>query len=376
MNLQNIEMLFKNANTETISLTDIILEDELQQRQKTDKDAIEAYTEAMKANGVTDWEAIKVVKLTAPHKLPNGVELELGALLLVDGFQRTEAATQANHSNFPASVAEGTYQDAVYFSLIANKYNGVSLTGKDFQKAIKRLYVMEAAWREHGKKKELALLFGCSEKTVQRAVKAIDDEVKGQVFEMFAAGASDKEAALFAHKSEQTIAKWRCEWEAKVEQGEQDAADKEQAEDKASEQAGEVDVLTLTIENALKVTDKNVQAAILAILNQAFGNPETKQEKAKAEPKQEKAKAEPKVEPINEDTHIADLVTEWTGQDALVILGVAPEQAEGWANKKAQFKRAYNKQLKRCHSDKYGENAALELLKEAFAVVKKQYSFK
>lgn len=368
-----IETIFNGADVINTKLNDIIQLDDLQQRHKTDGDAIEAYTEAMKAKGVKGWEPVKLIELKEAHTLPDGSELEKGALLLVDGFQRTEAAVQANYDHFPAVIAQGTLDDAIKFSLIANKYNGVSLKGKDFQKAIKRLYALDSNWREHGKKKELALLFGCSEKTVQRAVSAIDKEIKEQAFNMFAEGATDKEVADFAHKSVATIKKWREEYdELQAATEEQETNEQQQEEQKGDD----VDILNLTIENALKVTNPQVQAAILSILNDAFGAPQQTQD----EPQQEQAQDdEPPfdTEPqgVNDDLPTS-LAKEWKGKTPFEILGITKEKFESYQQKKAQLNRAYNKVLKRIHPDKFGQTEALDILMTALAEIKKTYKIK
>lgn len=379
--LTRIETIFNGKKGKQTKLADVIQLDDLQQRVKTDNDAIEGYTEAMKAKGVKDWEPIKLIKLTASHTLPDGSELAAGALLLVDGYQRTEAAVQANYDVFPAVIAEGTFDDAVKYSLIANKYNGVSLKGKDFQKAIKRLYALDASWREHGKKKELALLFGCSEKTVQRAVSAIDKEIKEQAFNMFAEGATDKEVSEFAHKSLATIKKWREEFD------EMQAAREEQQTNEQAEKDNESakpDYMTITIEQALNITDYDVQSAILAILSEAYGaapkRPKHDDFAAEEQAQQEEPKQNDEP-PFDADEPKADdiptqLAKQWEGKTSFEIIGLTKEQIEGYKQKKAQIQRAYNKLLKQIHPDKHGETRALELLMQALAELKMIYKIK
>lgn len=374
-NIHSIEKLFKGIKAAQTDLGDIILLDDLQQRQSTDKDAVEGYCEAMKANGVKDWEPIKLVRLIESHTLLDGSELAEGALLLVDGFQRTEAATDANHSKFPAQIADATFDDAVKYSLVANKYNGVSLKGKDFQKAIKRLYLLDSSWREHGQKKELALLFGCSEKTVQRAVAAIDKEIKSQAFDMFSQGATDKEVSEFSFKSLETIKRWREEYNEEQAKKEEQATQDEQASEE--ENNGNVDILTLTIESALKVTDPQIQAAILSILGDAFGAPK-ESKKTKAEPQDDEPPFdadEPQVTGHANDVP-SQMAASWEGKTAWEILGITQEKMDGYKQKKAQLQRAYTKVLRKIHPDKFGNTKALELLLNAQAEIKAFYKIK
>lgn len=383
----HLENIFNSVPASIQPIGDLVLDAGTQQRAKMDNDAVLGYTEAMKASGIEHWEAVKVFELVAPVMLPDGSTLEAGARLLVDGFHRVDAAVSANYDRFPMQVVTGTYEDAVYYSLIANKKNGVSLKGKDFQKAIKKLYALDAAWRAHGKKQELALLFGCSTKTVERAVKAIDDEIKSQAFNMFDAGATDNEVMEFSHKSLNTVKAWREDWElskADPEGGDNtgpDGGDDNGATDDPT------DVTTLTIAQAMKLKDPQVQAAILAILAEAYGiKGDTGAQQDEPQPEPEAAQPEDDEPPFSTDEEqpgvtgdaMEDLAAQWKAKgDAFSILDLTREKMDSYANKKAQLNRAYNKLLRQCHPDRFGkDNAALIILLGALAEVKAIYKIK
>jgi len=356
MDIKELEFLFNNVKAATLPLAPILLDVETQQRVKKDGEAIIGYIEQMKANGVANWEPILVVELTTPHNLPDGSILDIGSHILVDGFHRVDAAIAANYDVFPTKVTQATYETAVYYSLIANKKNGVSLTGKDFQKAIKRLYSMNPDWRAYGKKVELSLLFGCSSKTVERAVKVIDGEIKEQSFNMFSQGQSDSEVIKFAYKSINTIKAWREEYE-------QSLLDDEKEANSDSEGEKAVDYLNMTIKEALGLTDVTAQQGILIILQEAFGI----EEKSSESPESPK-------EPISDIDILAD---EWESLgNCYDIIGVTKEKLNSYVNKKAQLNRAYNKLLRQCHPDQHGDNKAVNVLMNAVSQIKKELNIK
>lgn len=379
MNITALETLFDKINGEILPIADFMLDAGTQQRAKTDKNAIDGYTESMKQNGVESWEPVQLIKLTHSHTMENGVECEAGCLILVNGFQRIDAAVGANYDKFPAKVCEGTFEEAVYYSMIANKRNGVSLKGADYQKAIKKLYILDAQWREHGKKKELALLFGCSTKTVERAVKVIDSEVKAQAFKMFEQGADDKAVMEFSHKTINTVKAWREEYNQAVEDkatATEETERKEQAEQAAST---DTDFLDMTLGDALKITDKTIQATILAILNNHYSKPEPKADEPKDEPKAQGVDADDSPDTPegddNDPMHL--LATKWFLLDAYGIHNTTKEKVDTYVNKKAQLNRLHKLALKQCHPDKFGkDNEALAILMNAFAELKKTYNIK
>jgi len=375
MNITNLETLFDKIDGEILPIAQLVLDAGTQQRAKTDKAAIDGYTESMKVNGVESWEPIQVIQLTHAHTLHDGSELTAGAHILVNGFQRLDACIGANYDTFPTKVCEGTFEEAVYYSMIANKRNGVSLKGADYQKAIKKLYILDAAWREHGKKKELALLFGCSTKTVERAVKAIDAEVKGQCFNMFAEGKTNQQVVDFSHKALNTIKTWREEYEQSLEDEETAKQEKEQAEAKAEADKSDLSYLEMTIGEAMKVVDKEIQAAILAILNNTYGAQAAQDEpKASDTPQDDEPsndEPDPSLSPMDA------LAAQWRTLDEYGVHGTTKEKVEKYVNKKAQLNRLHKLALKQCHPDKHGkDNAALAILMDAFSTLKKTWDFK
>ena len=380
MDIKSLELLFNNVKAELLPIGDLVLDAGTQQRDKVDKTAIEGYAESMKAGGVEHWEGLEVVEITHDHKLPDGSVLMAGAHVLVNGFHRVDAAVDANYDKFPQKVVQGTFKEAVYYSMIANKKNGVSLKGKDFQKAIKKLYSLDPAWREHGKKQELALMFGCSTKTVERAVKAIDVEIKQQAFNMFADGKTDNEVMAFSHKSLNTVKAWREEYEQELLDAE--GGDGGEGGDGESGDGGDsTGFLNITINDALKIADKEIQAAILAILTEAYGTPEQPQkEKAgdgTSEPEKEPQDATGEPESVSSDDPMEQLAVELESKgDCYAILGLDPAKVSAYANPKAQVNRAYNKLLKQCHPDRFGANRAQKVLADALAEIKQKHNIK
>lgn len=370
MNITNLETIFDSITGTMQPIASLVLDAGTQQRAKTDKNAIEGYTENMKQNGVESWEPIQVIQTSNTVTLPDGSELEAGAYVLVNGFQRLDACIGANYDTFPTKVCEGTYEEAIYYSMIANKRNGVSLKGADYQKAIKKLYALDGTWREHGKKKELALLFGCSVKTVTRAVDTIDKEIKQQAFNMFADGKTNNDVMAFAHKALNTIKTWREEYELTLEEKETERENKEREEKAADEAKNDLAYLEMTIGDALKITDKTIQQAILTLLSQSFDTPEPQPEPQGAtdEPEQDK--------PESTGDAMTDLANEWMLLDNYGIHGTTKEKVEKYVNKKAQLNRLHKLALKKCHPDQHGKNVACELLVNAFAELKALYDFK
>lgn len=374
-NMETIANLFNGAIEQDVKLAEIITDAGTQQRAAMDKQAIENYTAAMENGEADNFPAIKLVRLSEDVTMKDGSIIQAGALVLVDGFHRVGGAVGAKLQTFKAEIADGTLQDAIYFSMTANSQNGVNLKGKDYQQAIKKLYTMDGGyWREHGRKKEIASLFGCSTKTVERAVSAIDKATKAEAFKLFEQGASDDEVAAASFKSLKTIKQWREEWEKTQQdnqgsQGGEQGAGEQGTNQEEHTNAGDDNPLNLTFEQVLKLKNKDLQRKLLALLMDACGV----QEQAQEEPQQE-AQEEPQEEPESVDANPTDAIAnEWRGLDWWDILGLDLAALNGLKNPKAAIKRAYNKQLKRVHSDKYGENEALEILKDALAAANKMF---
>lgn len=373
-NLDTIKSLFDNAAAQQTKLADIITDAGTQQRAKMNKEAIENYTAAMEAGQASEFPAVHLVRLINDETMPDGSTIEAGALILADGFHRIESAVGAKLQTFQSLIADGTLQDAIYYSMTANSTNGVNLQGKDYQQAIKRLYTLDGGyWREHGRKKEIAALFGCSTKTVERATAAIDKATKADAFKMFEQGASDEEVAAMAFKSLKTIKQWREDWEKTQQPNDEpkgDNAGEQGTNQEEHTNAGDNNPLNLTFEQVLKLKDKDLQRKLLGLLMDAVGVKAESQEEP--QPEQEEPQPEPQEEP-QDDNPTVELANKWRGLDWWDVLGLDLAQLNGLKNPKAAIKRAYNKLLKQVHSDKHGENEALEILKDALAAANKMF---
>lgn len=371
-NLDTIANLFNNAVEKHVNLSQIIMDAGTQQRASMDKQAIENYMEAMQAGQAPEFPPVKLVELTEPVTLPDGTELEIGATVLADGFHRIESAVGAKLGTFQSLVAKGTLQDAIYYSMTANSQNGVNLKGKDYQQAIKKLYTMDGGyWRQHGRKQEIAALFGCSTKTVERATQAIDKATKAEAFKMFEQGASIDEVAAMAHKSEKTVKQWFDEWKEIQDKNNEPKGDQDGTEGTNQEQhtnAGDNNPLDLTFAQVLALKDQELKTKLLKLLLDSM---EPLPEQDEPQPEQDEPQPEPQGD--DEDAAMIELANKWRGLDWWDVLGLDLSKLNSLANPKAAIKRAYNKALKQCHSDKFGANEALEILKDALAAANKMF---
>lgn len=207
--LQEVKALFNDAPVSVVKITDLERIEETQQRLKKNTEGLEIYTEAMKEGEVLNFPPIRVVRLVESVQLPDGVEVEKGALILADGFTRIEAAELCGIDSFKAEIVDGSLDDAVHFSFVANSLHGQKLDQKDYQALIRKLYTRDPNLR----KGDLARAIGCSAQTVSKAVSLVEEGFKGKALQMFDGGFSDKEIAKEVHKVEQTIKNWRKAWE-------------------------------------------------------------------------------------------------------------------------------------------------------------------
>lgn len=375
LNVEQIKSLFDNASLETINLSDVVLNAGTQMREKTDSARIEDYREAMANGDAPKFPPIKLIALKEPVTLPDGVELMTGALILVDGFHRCDGAVKAKLAKFQAEIVEGDLETAKYYAMTANSDHGVSLKGKDYQNAIRELYELNASWREHGKQKEIAALFGCSTKTVERALKVVKAAIKAEAFKMFEQGATDQQVADFAVMHVKTAAEWREDWEDSKPKEKEDKEDKEpnNKEDKEPDTNNPMD---LTMGQVLRLKDKVLKAKLLKLLMdsiKADNETEEPEPQPEPEPHPEPEEAEEEPEETNDDSYIADLAKQWKGKTCWEILGKTKEELGALKNPKTGLKRAYTKQLKGCHSDQYDNNEALEILKDALSQASKYF---
>ena len=99
-----------------------------QARVQIDAEALATYTEAFK-----NREKFPAVVLF----LDSAKKLWIG-----DGFHRVQAARDAGHKTISAIIKHGSVEDAAWYSLQANRTNGVRFTNADKDKAVRRALEM------------------------------------------------------------------------------------------------------------------------------------------------------------------------------------------------------------------------------------------
>jgi hypothetical protein len=387
LNIDKIQALFDGSAIETIKLEHLVMDAGTQSRAKLNPLAVEKYTANFEDGMVKEFPPVDVIQLTEPVTLPDSSVLEEGALILVDGFHRVKAATGAKLTEFKARIAKGTLEDAKYYGMQANSTHGTQLGGKDYQSAIRKLYEMDAVWREHGQGKVMAKLFSCSTKTIERALKAIKAEIKAQAFKMFAEGADNETVAHFAVIHEKTAQAWREEWE-KTQAKPDEGSSSEESEGEGSSSEGsssegdteEIHMMDLTFGQVLRLKNPDLKAQLLKMLMDSI-KADNKPERAPWEPEEtpeeqpqdepEKTPEEPATEP--EKPAIEQLHDDWRDKDCWELFGKTKEELEGLKNPKSAIKRAYTKLLKKCHSDHHGDNEALNHLKECLKVISSHF---
>lgn len=134
-----------------IELDRLVLDPRAQPRLHMDLDTVTEYAERMQA----DDEFPPVVVFDDDH-----------VLWVVDGFHRVEAAKRAELKRMLCELHKGDFQDAVWYSLGANKQHGLPRTNED-----KRAAVLKALQDElHGRQssRAIALHVGVHPSTVDK----------------------------------------------------------------------------------------------------------------------------------------------------------------------------------------------------------------
>lgn len=94
----------------------------LQARERLDEAAVEDYMEQLDGN---------------PEALPPILVVDTGSELLVwDGFHRVEAAVRLGITHIPAVITTGTWDDALWLAVGANKSHGVRRSRADKRRAV------------------------------------------------------------------------------------------------------------------------------------------------------------------------------------------------------------------------------------------------
>ncbi len=107
-----------------MNIADITIDDRCQSRVEMNPDVVADYAEAMQA-GAT-FPPITVFHDGQTH-------------WLADGFHRVAAAEQAGLDGVPCEIREGTFRDAVLYSVGTNATHGLRRTNQDKRRAIETL---------------------------------------------------------------------------------------------------------------------------------------------------------------------------------------------------------------------------------------------
>lgn len=91
-----------------------------------------------------------------------------GRILLADGFHRWSAAERLNLKEIEAEIRDGTEEEAWEFAVMANWQHGKNLSQYEHDKAIARLRMI------HGTNQAVADKLGIDERTVRRALQAVE----------------------------------------------------------------------------------------------------------------------------------------------------------------------------------------------------------
>jgi transposase-like protein len=115
-------------SVESLPITNLRLDGGTQPRAALDFGAVEDYSEAMGAGA----------KFPAVTVFYDGT-----AYWLADGFHRVKAAFAAGFDTIECDLRQGALEDAQWFSLSANKSNGLRRTNEDKQRAVKAALMHE-----------------------------------------------------------------------------------------------------------------------------------------------------------------------------------------------------------------------------------------
>lgn len=107
-----------------VKLSDIVMDPDIQIREKLDKNRLKEYTEKLKDGIIPP---------------PIVVFFDGERNLITDGFHRFAAATEAGKQHIMAEVRTGSIRDASIHAAIANANHGLDLTNKEKRKAVIRL---------------------------------------------------------------------------------------------------------------------------------------------------------------------------------------------------------------------------------------------
>jgi ParB-like chromosome segregation protein Spo0J len=140
---------------ERMPLKDIIVDLEVQARERLDDERVALFAENYAENALGSDLALPPIILV---KTPEG------ELILADGFTRFNAARRAGVDSIDANIVPGTKRDAILTNIVANTTHGAPLTLAERRHAIQRL-LGDAEWRKESDR-SLGHRCGLDHKTV------------------------------------------------------------------------------------------------------------------------------------------------------------------------------------------------------------------
>ena len=120
------------VQTKTVPLENIILKDNIQQRELLDYECVQEYTEALRGGAVFP---------------PIVLFSDGNQLILADGLHRYIAFQEANRKEIDALILQGGEREAIFYACGANAEHGLRRTNQDKRKAVLTL-LNDAEWHQ------------------------------------------------------------------------------------------------------------------------------------------------------------------------------------------------------------------------------------
>jgi len=140
-------------NLRDVPVDDLVLDPNLNLRDRLDDFTVERYVEA--------WDRLPPVTVFAVE----------GRWLLADGFHRHAAAVKLGRRMIPAEVREGTFSDALDFVAGVNLFHGLPLTRNERRRAVEVKLRLHHDWSDRRLSEEL----GASRELVAKTRKMLID---------------------------------------------------------------------------------------------------------------------------------------------------------------------------------------------------------
>ena len=129
----------------------------------------------VRITGVADetiWQYMESMKDGATFPPIVVYEIAPSKYMLADGFHRVTANRNLGRETIPATIHQGTEEDALYYSrFTANRTNGLRLTRSDLQ-ALCETIIQDPEYRDRTDM-ELGKLVGCADTTIANARKRL-----------------------------------------------------------------------------------------------------------------------------------------------------------------------------------------------------------